>query len=377
MLECRGGHGDTQLFEQFRCSDLDTRAIDLSDQPLAEMRHELLGRRERNAACFRGAHHRLRERMLRALLRARGPREHVVLGRVSERDDVGHFEAAVRERAGLVERERLHPAERFDETPALEEHSVAGRVGDRRQDRRGRGDHERARRSDDEQRHRAIERSRELVPEHERRDHDHQSGRDHDRDRVVAPDPFRDLFGLRLLLLRFLHQAHDAREGRVFGHARRAHLERALLVQRARKDPVADLLGDRHRFSGEVALVYERSTREDDTVHRDRLAWLYDHAFADLDRFGFDFDLAPIAYHQRPRGAQLEQRMERAARAAHGVDLERVAEREQEHQCRRFEDVADPARARRGQNHEQVHIEAELRERRHRRAQREPASGER
>jgi hypothetical protein len=65
----------------------------------------------------------------------------------------------------------------------------------------------------------------------------------------------------------------------------------------------------------------------------------------------------------------------RAPGAAHGVDLERVAEREQEHQHRGFEDVPNPAGAQRGEDHEQVDVEAEAGERRQARAQREPSAG--
>ena len=192
------------------------------------------------------------------------------------------------------------------------------------------------------------------------------AGAHHDRDRVVAPDPLA-----RLPRCATSAPAPPARAPRCArasvspARAGRAHLDRALLVERARRTR-----GRPARFAtgtdSPVRLLWSTSDApaQHHAVDRDRLAGLHDHALADLHRLGVDLDLAPAAPHQRARRAQLEQRVERAARAAHGVDLERVAEREQEHQHRGLEDVADHARADRGEDHEQVHVEAEPRERR-------------
>ena len=54
-------------------------AVDARHQPLAEVRGELLGGREREAARLGGAHHGLRQRMLRALLGAGRRSQHLVL----------------------------------------------------------------------------------------------------------------------------------------------------------------------------------------------------------------------------------------------------------------------------------------------------------
>jgi hypothetical protein len=322
------------------------------------------------------AHHRLGERMLGAFLGAGRPAQHVLLGRAVERHHVGHLEAPARERAGLVECHGLHAAQGLDEAAALEQDAVAGGVGDRREDGGGGRDHQRARRCHHQQHHGAIERG-DQVAAHHQRGHDHHEHRaDDDHHRVVAPHPLRQLLGLRLLFLRLLDQRHDAGERRVAGGAARHHLDRALLVEGAGEDPVARPLLDRHRFAGEAALVHQRGAEGHLAVHRYRLARLDDHALAHAHRFRLDLDLLPVATHQGPRGAKLEQGVQRPARAPHGVDLERVAEREQEHQHRRLEQVSDRAGADGGEDHEQVDVEAQPGEGRHRRAQREPAAGD-
>jgi hypothetical protein len=89
---------------------------------------------------------------------------------------------------------------------------------------------------------------------------------------------------------------------------------------------------------------------------------------------GLDLDLAPIAAHESARRPQVQERVQRAPGATHRVDLERVAEREQEHQHRGLRDVADRGRAARGEQHEQVDVEFEPGERRERAARGVPAA---
>jgi hypothetical protein len=141
------------------------------DQALAEVVRERSRRRprrprdsaSRTTACASG--------MRRALLGARRPAEQLALRGPCHRDHIRDLEAAVRERAGLVERHRLTRPRASMNAPPLNRMPLRARVRDRRQHRGRGGDHERARRGDHEQRHGAIERCAPLVPEHERRQH--------------------------------------------------------------------------------------------------------------------------------------------------------------------------------------------------------------
>ena len=141
-----GGTATPSSREQLRRADLDrSRRRRCATRPLPRCEVSWSAGSTSSAARLGRAHHRLGERMLRALLGARRPAPATsALGAPSQRDDVGDLEAPARERAGLVERHRLHPPERLDEAAALEQHAVARRVRDRREDG-GRASRSRAR----------------------------------------------------------------------------------------------------------------------------------------------------------------------------------------------------------------------------------------
>ena len=127
---------DAQRREQLRRAHLDRPARVGRDETLAQVVHHLLGGRERRCArasaarttaCASGCG----ERFSAAAANASSS----FSVRALDRHDVGHLEAAVRERARLVERDHADAAQRLDEPAALEQDAVARGVGDRRQDR--------------------------------------------------------------------------------------------------------------------------------------------------------------------------------------------------------------------------------------------------
>ena len=83
---------------------------------------------------------------------------------------IGHFGAGMGERAGFIEGNHLDSAQLFEVRPALEKYPVAGRVGNRTEQRCGHANHQRAGRSDRQQHHAIVE----IVSEAhaEKRGHD-------------------------------------------------------------------------------------------------------------------------------------------------------------------------------------------------------------
>ena len=195
--------------------------------------------------------------MLRPLLDRRGQRRRSTRRRAPfERDDVDDLRRAARQRAGLVERDAADAAGALEVHAALDEHALARRAGQRRDDRHRRRDDERARARDDEQHERAID---PVVPARaERRAAERPRppppARCTDR-RVDAREALDEGLRRRPLRLRALDEVDDPRQRGVAPEPRDADLERAAAVDGAGEHFVARRLVDRQRLAGDRRLV--------------------------------------------------------------------------------------------------------------------------
>ena len=138
-----------------------------------------------------------------------------------------------RQRARLVEYHGANGGHVLEIGSPLEEDALAGRVGNRREDRcRSRND-ERARRCHHEHDHRPVERRAQLVPECEPRHEDHQCNEDEDDPGIHGLGPLEKALRARLVRLRRLHHPDNAGERGVVGQAGDLELDRSGPVQGA------------------------------------------------------------------------------------------------------------------------------------------------
>ncbi len=128
-------------------------------------------------------------------------------------------------------------------------------------------------------------------------------------------------------------------------------------IQRSREYGGARLLVHRHRLAGDRRLVHARPPVRHLAVHGDLLAGTHENHLADLDLRRRNARLLSAADHRGLGGREIHQRLDRVARAIHGVGFEQLSDREQEQRRRRFRLLANDPRARGGDRHEKVHVE--------------------
>ena len=160
--------------------------------------------------------------------------------------DADELHAPGRDRAGLVEHDRVDAAGGLEHLGALDEQAELRAAPGADEQRGGRGEPERARAGDDQHRDGGAERERRGLaraePEAERGDGEADDDRDeHAGDAVGEP-----LHG-RLARLRLGHEPRDLGERGVGADLRRADDEPAAGVHRRARDGVARLLLDRAR----------------------------------------------------------------------------------------------------------------------------------
>ncbi len=186
---------------------------------------------------------------------------------------------------------------------ALDQHALARRAGERRDDRDRRRDHQRARAGDDQQDERAVEPVVPVLMKRQRRHHG-DGGRQHEhRRRVDAREPLDQRLRRRPLRLRALDQVDDPRERGVAPQPRHADVERAAAVDRPGEHRVARRLLGRQRFAGDRRLIDRALAGDDLAVERDLLAGANDDHRADRDRVDVDAALAGGVAHAGRRPA--------------------------------------------------------------------------
>ena len=196
-----------------------------------------LTRRELAAALARGRRDRARDRVLGAVLSAPTSAQRLVLVDAVGDDDALQRHPPLRQRAGLVEHDRVDAARRLEDLRALDEQPELGAAAGADEQRRRRREAERARAGDDQHGDGRGERDAGLAradPEAERRGGDHEDDRHEDR-RDAVGEPLDG----RLAGLRARHERADLRERRVGADARRAHDDAPADVDGRARDGVA------------------------------------------------------------------------------------------------------------------------------------------
>ena len=203
-----------------------------------------------------------------------------------QRDELGRLAVAQRDRAGLVQQQRVHVAGRFDGASRHRQHVVldeavhAGDADGREQATDRRRDQADEQRNQHEQRLRRARIDRKRLQRHH-------GDQEHDR-QARQQDVQRNLIG-RLLPLRALDERNHAVEEGLAGIGGDADADPVRQHPRAAGDrrPVsAGLPDDRRRLAGDRAFVHRRDALDDLAVGRDQLA-------------GLDADEVALAQHRR------------------------------------------------------------------------------
>ena len=166
--------GPAALLEQSMAPDDDGTRGDVALRAEPGQRLHAIGTRQRDSVGRRTFHDRPADRMLGSRFERCREREDVGGLRAVDRHDVGDAEAAFGQRTGLVERHAADGCEPLEPRAALDEHALARRRGQRRDDRDGRRDDERARARDDQQHERSID-PRAPRPARQHRRHERRS----------------------------------------------------------------------------------------------------------------------------------------------------------------------------------------------------------
>ncbi len=209
--------------------------------------------------------------MLAVALERGGHGQHLLRRRAAQRYDVRDLRAPERERARLVERDRLDARHLLEVGAALDQHAVPRRAREGGEDaHRGRDD-QRARTADDEQREAAVEPGVERGSE-ERRDEGDRRRQRHDHRGVLAREPVDDRLGRGALRLRLLHHVHDLGDGRVGRGGGGAHAQRAALDDGPGEHLVAGALAHGYGLTGHGRLVGRRRALDHHAVDGGALA---------------------------------------------------------------------------------------------------------
>ncbi len=230
----------------------------------------------------------------------------------------------------------LHLADGFKHAAALDQQPAPRAGGQRRCDRSWRGDHERAGAADEQKRESAIDPGvPRLLPE-ERRKHRHCQGHKADRRHVPARELIDEALGRRLGVRRLFHEFHHARDERVLGGLLHFDAQYGFRVDRTRQHRVAFGFRARHGFAGQRRLVHGRGSGNDDAIRRHAVTGPHGDNGAHRNALDRRLDETRRRLDHRRLGRDLRQGLDARAGAARRHALEKLADREQENDERRF-----------------------------------------
>ncbi len=280
--------------------------------------------------------------MLARFLRARGQPKHFVLIKaffveVLGRDHGDHLRLAFRERAGLVDDERVDLFHALEGFGVLDQDSGLGTTPYPNHDRHRRREAERTWACDDQDGHRRHQpecepRLRPVdAPGRER----YERNRDHRRH-----EPARHLVGepldRRPRALGGRDHLHDAGEHGVAADLFRPHDEAACRIERAGDDFRSHVLRHRHGFARDHRLVDRRAAFDQLAVDRNLLARSNPEPIADGDHVQGYLFVAPIRF-QTPRRlrCEIEQGTDGARRLLTRPQLQHLTEQHEHGDDRR------------------------------------------
>ncbi len=223
-----------------------------------------------------GVRHRMPARLFR-----RGGEGEDLFARIfpGHRGDGRDARPALRQRAGLVEDERIRLGQRLQAAAALDEHAVARSRRNRRGKRRGRREAYAARIVDDEHIERPVHVARAQIDDERERNVDR-----HER----RGEPVRVRLDLRLLALGVLHHADDPRNRGALADGIDADGRRPVHRERAGVDLAARLARHWTELARDGRLVHENAPFGDFAVRANLLARVDDDVVPRLERGNLD-----------------------------------------------------------------------------------------
>ena len=141
---------------------------------------------------------------------------------------------------------------------------------------------------------------------------------------------------------------------------RRAHLERALAVDRSGEHVVAASFLHRNGFAGDRRLIHRTGAFDDLAVERRFFARTDDKYLAQLDLAHRDGHVLTVAAHERLIGRKLHERLDGIARAVHAAGLEVLRKRKQEDHRGALEPLPYRDRPDNRDGHQEVHVERQV-----------------
>ena len=342
-------------------------AVDRGGDAAARLLLDLARQRQRQPAPARLGDHRLGEHVRGQLVGRGGQPEHLG-GRAARRGGhFGHRGAPGGEGAGLVQHQRLGPAEVLQRAAAAHDHPAPRGARQPGDDRHRRGQQQRTRRGDHQHGHRAF--GRPARPPR-------QPGQGERQRQEPGGEPVGQPDHRRALRARLADQRDDPGVGALRGRHRAAHLDRAARVQRAAAHRLPDRALDQLGLAGQRRLVQHRRTRLDQPVHRQHLARADDHEIPDGDlvdrHLGDDVADPPARGARRP--FQQRPQIPRGAPLRGGV--QRPAGRQHHRDQRTRQVLAHRQRAEQGEDGDQVDAERPPQQRRHHPARRRDDRGD-
>ena len=260
---------------------------------------EILRRQQVAALRAETAHDRFAQRVLRALLSGCRPGvQRLFLRILRQTAHRNHLRRAEGQGAGLVKGDFCHTRQPLERIALAHEKTVPGCVADRGHDRGRRRQHKRARAEHDQNGHRADDLARDQ-PGQQRggQGNHHNPGR----------PPVRDAHDLGLARVRGLHQADHALDRAVLAHARRPHIKRAELIDRAARHLVSLALIHGQGLAGHHRLVDRGLSGGDHAIHRHGLARQHAQQVAHLHLLGRDDGLSVRPQHTRGARRQMHE----------------------------------------------------------------------
>ena len=266
-----------------------------------------------------------------------------VAGGRMDRQDPGFAEG---QRPGLVEHDRVDPAERLQMLSALYDGTIARRAPNAPQHRQRRAGRHAAGAGDDDHRDRVADVSGEQVGEDRRGEGEVDE---------ITGELVGEALDRSAGLLGVLDRVDDAPEAGVAPDAIDLDVERAGLVDRAGEDDIALAALDRHRLAGDARLIDIGCTRHHDPIDGNVLAGRDEDPIADADRFDRDDRNHAVAANGRAMRHHVDEVRDRSPATIDRQMLQLLGDEHEEGDDQRGEELRDRGCSHDGDRHGQFH----------------------
>ncbi len=230
-------------------------AVDAATHPPAGQGGEIGNFEQGDPIGLGGLRHSLGYGMVRASRQTRGNAAAAGRLRTAPCHEIGLRGLAMRDRAGLVQRQPAQLAALFQIDATLDQNAAACGCGQAADDGDRRGNHKSARTGNDQQNQRAVNPVQPRGAHEQWRHQCDDDGYDEYDGCVPAGKLIHKALGRRTAALGGLYGMDDAGQRRVGGHGCDAVLERTGFVDRAGEHRIAKRLFNRQAFAGDRRLI--------------------------------------------------------------------------------------------------------------------------